>query len=413
MFKNIKKRFRLEIKHCLTLSVDVRRLLASYYLYVMAYPLFMLFTNAYLWQQGGDLMQLVIYNLLFCFGLPLGFYVNGLLLRHFHTLKLYALGGVLEALSAVLVVMFPSGTISSLILYGLIAGFGGGLYWANKNYLSLKLTRESNRLYYNSLESVGDMIINMIVPALAGLFIVFGEHTSWYIPTTAYKLLMFLALILVILAGYVVQSSQIKDLDCQALFVKKHLGSWSLVRLYNILSNVLVGVGFVIPSVLVLVLVGKEDALGIVNSVTAALSALCLYILGRIGKTDNNWKVVGVASIVYLFGALLLALFYNPVSVLVYITTSTIGWTFSWSPSYTVIMEAIDRENSDTGQYAYICDNELTFNIGRSIGLCLIVVALSVGQTTALRFVPLITGLIFLSALFPLVKLSNKLFKKV
>jgi len=413
MFKKLKQRIVLEISHYQSLTVDVRHLLISYYLYLIAYPMFMLFTNAYLWRQGEDLNSLIIYNLFYCLGLPLGFYGNGLLLKHFHTLKLYALGGLLEGLAAVLIVFFPSGVLISLLSYGLLAGLGAGLYWGNKNYLSLRLTKGSNRLYYNTLESSGDMIINMIIPVLVGTIIVFGSRFNWYLPQTAYKFLMILALIIVGFAGYIVQSSAIDDLNNEPLFVAHTTNSWKWVRIYNILSNIIVGAEYIVPGVLVLVLVGKEGTLGLLNSATALLSAISLYVLGRLGNISTTWKAVGISNIIYLFGAILLAINFSPTSVLIYMTVSTIGWAFRWSPSYTVIMEIMDREDVKKGQYAYICDNEVTFNIGRIIGILLIFILMSIDQDTALRFTPLIIGILSLFATLPLITLAGLLKTKV
>lgn len=395
-----------EKKYFLLLSADVRKLLLSYYLYLVAYPLFAVFINAYLWRQGEDLISLIIYNLFYCFGLPIGFYSNGLLLRRFHTLRLYALGGILEGLAAVLVVVFPLEISGSLILYGLLAGFGAGLYWSNKNYLSLRLTRGTNRLYYNTLESAGDMIINMIVPALAGIFIAAGSRWGWYLPDTAYKWLMLVALAIVALAGWIVQSSKIKDLENEPMFLPRASSRWGLVRLYNVLANLVVGAEFIIPGVLVLTLVGKEGTLGIITSATAILSAVCLYLLGRLGRLESTWKVIAVAGLIYLFGASLLAFSFSPISVLVYMAVSTIGWAFRWPPSYAVIMETMDRE-APKNQYAYICDNELTFNLGRSLGILLIFALQTIDQNIALRFVPLIVGLVSLVAIFPLIRLTK------
>jgi YQGE family putative transporter len=408
MLDLISQRFALELSHYRRLSDDVRRLLISYYLYLVTYPLLALFTNAYLWRTGESLNLLVMYNVFYCAALPLGFYLNGWLLRRFHTLKLYAVGAILQGLVAVFIVVLPSGMTSILIGYGLLAGLGAGLYWANKNYLSLRLTKGSNRLYYNSLESAGDMLINMVVPALAGLFIIFGEKVGWYVPETAYKWLMGFALVLVSISGYVVQSSKIQDLDYEPMLVKKPSRTWQLIRIYNILGNIVIGAEFVIPSVLILVLVGKEGTLGIVSSLTAVLSAVLLYVVGRIGNISTIWKVVGLASVIYLTGTIILAYFFSPTAVLIYMIASTIGWAFRWSPSYTIVMEIMDQEDHGKGQYAYVCDNEITFNIGRTLGLGLIFILTGVDQMLALRFVPVLIGITTILAFFPFMLLTKR-----
>ena len=402
VFTKLAKFFTNEVDCYRALSTDLRKLLLSYYFYLAAYPMFGLFTNAYLWRQNGDLKQLIVFNLFYCIGLPSGFYINGLLLRRFSALRLYALGAFMEALASLLVVFFHSGTFGSLVWYGLLAGLGSGLFWGNKNFLSLKLTRGENRLYYNTLESAGDLMANMIVPALAGLFIVVGGQI-------AYKILMGVGMILVVVAGYVIQSSKVEELNREPMFVRNPKRIWNSVRWFNILSNILVGAESIIPGVLILLLVGKEGTLGIVNSATAILSALSIYTVGRMGKIENLWKIVGVADFMYMIGVILLAWFFNPIVVLVYSAVSTIAWTFRWSPSSTLTMEIMDEGDGD--QYAYICDTETMFNIGRITGLVLLFGMMSFGQNAAMRFVPVAIGLTSFLALWPLVKMTRHVVK--
>lgn len=409
MILKILIRIGKEADHYRALPKEVRRLLLSYYLYLLAYPLFAVFTNAYLWRLNENLSFLVVYNLLYCLGLPLGFYANGLLLKKFHTLKLYAVGAVLEGLAGLLVVVFSTTSFSLLAFYGLLSGMGAGLFWGNKNYLSLMLTKGTNRLYYNSLETAGDTVINMVIPALAGAFIVFGESINLYTPALAYKILMAIGLLLVIVAGLIVQSSKIQDVESEPLFVHTPSPRWKLVRWYNVLSNVVIGAEFIIPSVLVLVLVGKEGALGLVSSATATLSTVLIYIYGRKSKIKDVWKTVAAACIIYFIGGILLAWFYTPIVVLIYMALSTIGWVFRWPNAYAVIMEAMDNESTKKGQYAFICDNEVTFNIGRSVGLCLIFMIAGFGQSYALRFIPLLIGFTSLLSIFPLFNLGRKM----
>lgn len=406
MFVKLKTRLGKELAHYYHLGGDVRRLLISYYLYLAAYPLFGVFVSAYLWQAGETLGSLVIYNLLYCVGLPLGFYLNGYLLRHFHTLRLYALGAVIQGLSGILVVFFSTTSLTGLAAYGLIYGVGAGLYWGNKNYLSQRLTRGSNRLYYNSLESSGDMLINIFMPVLAGTLITFGSHFNLYLTETGYRLGMGLGLILTIISGLIVQSSQIQDLAHEKVLVKTKSTRWNQVRLYNFLFNIAVGAEFVIPGVLILALVGNEGTLGIVSSATAALSAITLYLLGRKGEVKNIWRFVALGSFIYLSSTLLLSFGLNLVSILVYQAASTIGWAFRWSPGYTLTMEIMDQEDG-THQYAYVCDNELFFNLGRVVGLLIILAVASRSQVAAMQFVPLIVGVTGLFALIPLKKMSQ------
>src|SRR3989344_5305608 len=137
MFGLISHRLHTEWGHFQALSVDVRRLLLSYAFYLASYPLIATFVNAYLWRISGDLWSIVIYNSGWVFGLPVGFYLNGLILRKIHILRLYLIGAIVQGITICLVVFIPTHTAASILILGLLYGFGAGLYWATKNYLSL------------------------------------------------------------------------------------------------------------------------------------------------------------------------------------------------------------------------------------------------------------------------------------
>jgi MFS family permease len=221
---------------------------------------------------------------------------------------------------------------------------------------------------------------------------------------------MLVGLGLIVVAGILVQPLKIKHIRKQSFFVKKRSHSWRLARIYNVISNISIGAEYVIPGILVLALIGNEDILGLITSLTTFVSVILLYAVGRKGNLNTTWKVVALGSVTYFIGTVLLAVFFSPTAVLIYMIGSTIGWAFIWSPSYTVLMEAMDREaEKEEDRYAYICDNELTFNLGRSLGMLLIFVLLSINQMFAMRFVPLIVGITCVLSVLPFVKLVRQL----
>ena len=107
MFKKLVNRFAREKSHFDDLGVVVKHLLLSYSLYLISYPVMGIFINAYFWRQSNDVSLIAAYNLGFFVALPLGFYLNGLLLKKIHILKLYWVGGVLQGLAAFLAIFIP------------------------------------------------------------------------------------------------------------------------------------------------------------------------------------------------------------------------------------------------------------------------------------------------------------------
>lgn len=395
MFSRLINRFNIEKSHFLALTPDVRRILLSYAFYLAAYPLVMTFMNAYLWRTSGNLWSIITYSLGYILSLPIGFYLNGLLLRYYSPVRLYFLGAILQGITACLVVFVSSGSQLNILVLGTVYGLGAGLYYGNKNYLSLVLTRLTNLVYYNSVEQIVDLIINVVFPAIAGWFIALS--TSNFVGSdNAYKLVMLSGFFLLFCSGFIVQSLNNLKITVNFLTVSNPSRAWWRLRFFNVLYNLQVGLNLTIGSVIVLLLVGNEGILGTLHAITAGISALTLYIIGRKSHVSNSWKLVAFGSLLYLVGTLTLSGIFNWIGAIVYSLVITVCWAFQWSSSYTVAMELMDKEENDPArQYAYVCDNELFFNIGRILGIALVaLMTYFISQSTALRWSPLIIALL-------------------
>jgi hypothetical protein len=159
-----------------------------------------------------------------------------------------------------------------------------------------------------------------------------------------------------------------------------------------------------------------EGVLGTIETTVAILATLTLYIIGRKAHLKNTIPLVGFVTILYLMGAGFLAFNYTWIGVLVFIAISSISSSIRWTMGYSVVMEVLDRDEINhptAGHYAYICDNELFFNIGRILGLGIFVGLLQFSADTALRFTPLIIALTQFGSLVPLRYLVKTLQVKV
>ena len=166
------------------------------------------------------------------------------------------------------------------------------------------------------------------------------------------------------------------------------------MRLFNIFFNIQVGVTLVLPNILILMLVGGEGILGTVQAVTAGLSAVAVYIIGRKSTIKTAWWFILFGSLAFLLGTLVLALSFTWIGALAYSVVITLTWASIWTPSNTVTMDLMDHLEPDTErQYAYVCDNELFFNIGRALGIAIIcTLAIVISDRTALQYTAVIAG---------------------
>ena len=138
MLQKIITRFKKERSHFDNLGDVVKHLLYSYGLYLISYPIIGIFINAYFWRQTEDITLIAAYNLGFFIFLPLGFYVNGLLLKRIKITKLYLVGLIISTISTVAVIFFSGNNLWYFLAYGAIFGFGSGIYWANRNFLGFQ-----------------------------------------------------------------------------------------------------------------------------------------------------------------------------------------------------------------------------------------------------------------------------------
>lgn len=396
MRARILSRIKTELSHFNLLSIDMKHMLLSYGFYLAAYPLLATFMNAYLWRSSGNLWSIIFYNIGWITGLPCGFYLNGFLLRKFHILKLYLTGLLLQAIIPIMIVFLPFDGLPAILGYGFMYGAGSGLFWGNKSYIDLQITRGANRIYYNSIGTIVDLLANIVVPAATGWFIVFANGVFSQESFIAYKIVMVIGFILLLVSGVIMQSSNIENSLITDMIVRKPSMMWNSIRIFNLLHNIQVGVTIVLSNVVVLVLVGGEGILGTLQTITAGLSSLLLYVMGRKATAESSWKFVSIGSLIFFVGTCTLAGVFNWVGAIAYSIVITIAWAVQWTPANSVTMDLLDKEQHDPEkQYAYICDDELFYNIGRGFGISIVVaLLLSGGQTTALRWSPFIVGIV-------------------
>lgn len=410
---SLKRRFEIEKGHFFSMNENVRKVLISYALFIAAFPLLNVFINAFFWRQPGGLTYVLFYNLGWYIGLPIGFYVNGLLLKKLHIKYLYFFGVVAQGISPFLAVFVGNTGVASVLVYGIIYGLAGGFYWANKNYLTLRLTKGTNRVYYNSIEYTTDLTVSVIVPILAGWIIVFGENLGLYSLDFGYKIMVGAAVALLFSSGIYMLLAKIPDMQVRRIFAKNITPLRWKVRILIMLNNMNIAVRYIVPGILVLLLIGNEGVLGTIQSITTLIAAMFMYIIGRKATVESFWKVFGTGALIYLLASGFLATGVTFFAALIYVLISTLVGPSMWTSTYTVVMEAMDKEvgQRDPGiLYSLVSDNELFFNIGRIIIMMVFFALLRVSETTVLQWIAIIAGLAQIGSGLMLKSLSKSVF---
>lgn len=403
MRKFLYQRLINEYNNFLRLSLNNRRLLLSYIFFLISYPFHEIFVNAYLWRQTEGIELLLVYNIFSFVGLPIGFFINGFLLKTFNIKSLYLSGLIIQATTVISLVFFENFNYLNIAIYGMSAGFGSALFWSNRNYLSLIFTERSTRLYSVSLESVSYSVLTITVPVIVGFFITLGPSTGNYSLELAYQISMGLNLILVSISGLIIYLSNIDDLNDPVVLLRNSSKFHNYNRVYLFFSEIFNGIFMFIPTIFILKYAGEENILGSVQSVGALATACIIYLVGRKFKEQSYYKILILSWILMIIGAFLPFIYFQSATLILMLIILNIGSEIKFIVTWSMIMNLVDNEVKDHYElrYAYIADNELFINLGRIAGaLILGILWVVFPADVALRYIVPIVVMIQLISLF-------------
>lgn len=375
MFDFIKSEF----VHFKNLPEKTRKLLISFFFYSTAYPMISIFVNAFIWKNNNNLSYIIFFRAGQFLIVPLSFLITGLLLRKVKINILYFIGAFVIAAASLLTTLWESRTLIDFLLLGGFLGLGTGLYWSNRNYLTLKETNEENRSYFFGLLFSFATLIGLVVTFFTGWLIVFGM---------SYQLLMAIAFALIFVSGLVVYKRNYETPTIGKLLITNSSYIWMKKRFIHFGIGLTDGIAFFLPSLLILTVLGNEGVLGTLTAVSSVFSAIVIYFYGRKSHTKDN-KFYFIVSV-------LLAFVFNKFIVIIYSLFNGLIINFLWLTVSPPVMKNIDLEVGEIEgkRFSYILDSEFFLNVGRisSLVVCLLI-ANSYGVSSSLRFSPFILSL--------------------
>ncbi|MFW5703199.1 MAG: hypothetical protein ACOCXP_04530, partial [Candidatus Dojkabacteria bacterium] len=163
---------------------------------------------------------------------------------------------------------------------------------------------------------------------------------------------------------------------------------WKKTRLMLFLRSINQGMFFYLPIILILIYVGDEAQLGIVEGIGAFLAVVASYVGGRIVNSSRRFRLYLSGSLLLLSGIVLLIVFNNPLAVLLLVFLQRASMPLIDNAVAPIMNTALEKSQASAKEtYAYICDQELYINAGRAIGAIIFLVTISyLGQEDAIRF---------------------------
>jgi YQGE family putative transporter len=384
------------------LSHEAQMLTLSFGLYSLADPILWTFVNAFLWRETNNIVLVALYNLFLFAGLPIGFFVNGLILKRFKATEFLMFASIVQGLVIFVLMFFPNVTLPITLIAGFIFGISTGLFWSSKNYLTLKAVKSDDRIYFSSLESVTGTISGIIIPFIVGSVIVFGDSRHLYLPSSAYKIFAAITLLILFFSGYILRQLDIQKDLVTNIILRQAPKIWRRFRLMKIFYGIFDSGAIFVPVLMVLILVGQEGTLGSLQSIASVISAIAIYFVSKRVSQKDQIKLITIGVVFNIIATILFGFTYSAVGVIIYFILEAIASPFHWSGYAPLANDAIDYCSKDSvnHDYSFIFDEELFLNLGRILGIIFFVLlATFSSEATTLRIslpVLALTQLIFL-----------------
>ena len=413
MIKKITNEFKFFASH----PLGMRTLLLTNLIYALVMPIVELFVGAYIMRNSEDISLVVIFQLAVYTGIPLTFMINGFLLNRVPIARLYSLGMLLSGVSMFAMMSLENLDTVGVFFAGLIMGLSYGFFWANRDFLALNTTQDSNRNYYYGIETFFYTLTGIVVPLAAGAFIATTEKDGWFggNVNVAYHVLTVGVFALSIFASILVHRGKFNNPKRAPFLFIKFDRLWNKMLGLASLKGVAQGYIVTAPTMLILTLVGKEGSLGLIQGVAAALSAVLLYILGRVTGPHHRLMIYGIGCGLFVLGAFLNASMYSAEGVILFVLCLLFARPLLDIAYFPIQLKVIDlvAEKEGRNEFAYIFNHELGLYVGRLFGCGLfIVLARYVSEYVALRYALLAIALVHFLGYFAMKGIVRDLGKK-
>ncbi|MDU1892811.1 MAG: MFS transporter [Dysgonomonas sp.] len=391
-------------------ELNMRTLLKTNMIYALVLPVVEIFVGAYIMRNTSDPISVAFYQLFMYIGIVATSLVNGFLLRRINVKYLYAGGILVSGMSMLAMMSIKSLGFMELGIAGFVMGAAAGFFWTNRYLLTLNNTTDDNRNYFFGLESFFFSIASITVPLVIGAFIsqIDGKEVFGYLVNInlAYQIVTCIVVVLTVIACIVLWQGQFKNPVEKDFLYFRFCALWRKMLLLSSLKGMVQGFLVTAPAILVLKLVGDEGILGLIQGVSGALTAILVYVLGRVAKPKDRVKIFIAGLIVFFAGTLFNGILFSAVGVIIFVLCKVIFQPLFDLAYFPIMMQTIDAVSKieKRNEYAYILSHEFGLFLGRAFGLILfIALAYLVAEDFALKYALIMVGALQLIA-YPLAK---------
>lgn len=410
------KKLLNEIRYFRSQPHNFKILVLTNLVYAFVLPVIDIFVAAYVMRSSNDPTKVVIYQLTIYTGIPLTFLLNGFLLARFNIRGLYSIGMMLSAVSMIIMMSLKELNLVGIGMAGLTMGMSFGFYWANRDFLALSITSDANRNYYYGLETFFYTIIAVAVPVTIGWFLE-SRGTEHAAVKSGYLTITVAVFIVTLLASIVCFRGNFKNPEQKKFIYFKFHPLWNRLLVLAALKGLAQGFLVTAPAMLIMLLVGKEGALGTAQSIGAILSAIIMYIVGRISKPEDRVKIFALGLSLFALGAIVNGALFNQTGVVIFILVLLIAKPLMDLAYFPIQFKVIDivSKIENRSEFAYILNHEAGLYVGRFTGaFTFLLLAYMVSNEVALCYAIIIIAMLQLLSIVvakQIIKQGNELGK--
>ncbi len=393
------KKAKAELAYFNGQSHNFKVLVITNLIYSMVLPVIDIFVAAYVMRSSNDPSKVVVYQLTIYTGIPLTFLVNGWLLNKFPIKVLYSFGMILSGVSMAIMMSLKTLDITGIGIAGLVMGMSFGFYWANRDFLALSITTDENRNYYYGLETFFYTIIAVIIPFMIGWFIELSALDGD--AKFAYKVVTAIVFVITIAASFICFKGRFVNPSGKKFIYFNFDPYWYKLLFLAVLKGLVQGFLVTAPAMLIMLLVGKEGALGTAQSIGAVFAAILMYIIGRKTKPEHRIYVFAAGLILFTVAALINGILYNATGVLLFMLFLLLAKPLLDLAYFPIQFSVIDllSKKEKRSEFAYILNHEAGLYLGRLTGAgTFLILAYFFSNEIALRYAIIIVAVLQLSS---------------
>jgi YQGE family putative transporter len=387
-------------------SLNIRTLLITNMLYALILPIIEIFVGAYIMRNTGSPAYVAVFQLFMYIGIVCTSILNGGLLKFVKVNILYSFGIILSAIALMAMMFVQKLGISEIGIAGFLLGASTGFFWTNRYLLTLNSTNDENRNYFFGLESFFFSLWNIVVPLMVGALlasihgkVIFGYSVD---VNSGYKMITVIVLIIAVLATIVLSRGSFTNPTQKKFIYFKFHTLWQKLLALAGLKGMVQGFLVTAPAILVMRLVGEEGSLGLIQGIGGGLTAILLYVLGRISKPKHRMRIFGFGLLVFFVGTLINGVMFSAVGVILFVLCKVIFQPIHDLAYFPTMMKTIDAVSAieNRNEYAYILSHEIGLFVGRAFGMLLFIAFVYfISEEFALKYALIVVGTIQLLSL--------------